>query len=447
MTTHAETTVKDNPIALIPFLVFLLFYLGLSLWSGDFYSVPMPLAFLVAGASAFLLNRPRTTLAEKVECFARGMGESNIMVMCLIFILAGAFAATAKAAGAVDATVLICRHLIPEQLILGGFFLISALISLAIGTSCGTIAAVLPIAVGLVEPMQLSPALMAGAVIGGAMFGDNLSMISDTTIAATRTQGVAMRDKFLVNLKMVLPVALIALMLYTVLGLRSATGDTWTTLPTVSGWELLFTVPYLLILLGAMCGMNVMLLLFSGTVLSIAVGCLSGKLTFWAALASGGSGIQAMSETLIVALLAGGLLHMIRHNGGIDFLLTHIERRIRAQWQCEFGVMLLVGCVNLFTANNTVAIVVSGPIARLLATRYACDPRRIAGILDTASCAVQGIIPYGAQLLIAIGILKNAGIPLHALELIGALYYPFLLGIALVGSISLHGMRLRKFAR
>lgn len=433
-----ETAPKGHAIALLPFAIFLLFYLGLSLWSGDFYSIPMPLAFLVAGASAFCLNRPRRTLTEKMECFAKGMGESNIMIMCLIFILAGAFAATAKAAGAVDATVLICRHLIPNQLILCGFFLISCLISVAIGTSCGTIAAVMPIAVGLVEPMNISPTLMAGAVIGGAMFGDNLSMISDTTIAATRTQGVAMRDKFFANLKMVLPAAILAIVIYTSIGILQGVSDAAEALPSITAWDLLFTVPYALILFGAIMGMNVIALLFSGTVLSITVGCLSSKLTFLTALSSGGAGIQAMSETLIVALLAGGLLHTIRQNGGIDFLLSQIERLVHSSKQCEFGIMMLVSCVNLFTANNTVAIVISGPIARMLSQKYGCEPKRIAGILDTASCAVQGIIPYGAQLLIAIGILKNAGISVHSLDLIGALYYPFLIGIALIIAILLH---------
>ena len=198
MTSPISSTLRPSAYALLPFLVFVVFYVGLSLWSGDFYSIPMPTAFLVASATAFLMNR-KATLAEKTETFAKGMGEPNIMIMCLIFILAGSFAATAKAAGAVDATVLICRHLIPDQLLIAGFFLISCLISLAIGTSCGTIAAVMPIAAGLVQAMDLDICLMAGAVIGGAMFGDNMSMISDTTIAATRTQNVAMRDKFIMT--------------------------------------------------------------------------------------------------------------------------------------------------------------------------------------------------------------------------------------------------------
>lgn len=435
MTSPISSTPRPSAYALLPFLVFVVFYLGLSLWSGDFYSIPMPTAFLVASATAFLMNR-KVTLAEKTETFAKGMGEPNIMIMCLIFILAGSFAATAKAAGAVDATVLICRHLIPDQLLIAGFFLISCLISLAIGTSCGTIAAVMPIAAGLVQAMDLDICLMAGAVIGGAMFGDNMSMISDTTIAATRTQNVAMRDKFIMNLKMVLPTACLTLLIYLF------TGQNATPPPpaaTITLRDIAATLPYLLILGGAIAGMNVMALLFFGTVISIAIGCIAGQHPFLQMLTEGGKGIQSMSETLMVAILAGGLLHMIRHNGGIAFLMEKIERLINSNRKCELGIMALVSCVNLFTANNTVAIVVSGPIAKDLSNKYNCDPRRIASILDAASCAIQGIIPYGAQILIAVGILKNAGISMGALDLLGALYYPLLLGAALILSILLHG--------
>ena len=432
MTT--PTTIRPNIRSLIPFLVFLVFYLGLSIWSGDFYSIPMPTAFLVASAAAFALNR-KQSLAEKTDIFAKGMGETNIMLMCLIFILAGSFAATAKAAGAVDATVLICRHLIPDQLLVAGFFLISCLISLAIGTSCGTIAAVMPIAAGLVQAMNLDICLMTGAVIGGAMFGDNMSMISDTTIAATRTQGVAMRDKFIMNLKMVLPAAAITLVIYLFTGQNDATLAPAT---AITFRDIVATLPYLLILAGAIAGLNVLLLLFIGTVLSIATGCLANDMTIFQMLTEGGKGIQSMSETLMVAILAGGLLHTIRHNGGIAYLMEKIERLINSERKCELGIMALVSCVNLFTANNTVAIVISGPIAKDLSHKYGCDSRRVASILDAASCAIQGLIPYGAQLLIAVGILKNTGLATSALDLLGTLYYPILLGITLLISIALH---------
>lgn len=439
MTSSTPTPQAPHPNAraLLPFLVFLVFYLGLSLWSGDFYSIPMPIAFLVASASAFLLNR-KQTLAVKTDVFSKGMGETNIMLMCLIFILAGSFAATAKAAGAVDATVLICRHLIPDQLIIAGFFLISCLISLAIGTSCGTIAAVMPIAAGLIQTMNLDLCLMAGAVIGGAMFGDNMSMISDTTIAATRTQAVAMRDKFIMNLKMVLPAAAITLIIYLIAG-QNETPPPPAAAITLK--DCISTLPYLVILGGAIAGVNVMALLFFGTLFSIAIGFFTTPITFVQFLNEGGKGVLSMSETLIVALLAGGLLHMIRHNGGITYLLEKIERLINSERKCELGIMAIVSCVNLFTANNTVAIVISGPIAKDLSNKYNCDPRRVASILDAASCAIQGLIPYGAQILIAVGILKNLGLPIGALDLLGALYYPILLGFTLITATLLHRRR------
>ncbi|MBR2363872.1 MAG: Na+/H+ antiporter NhaC family protein [Lentisphaeria bacterium] len=433
VTDRQENACPASFLALVPFLVFLLFYLGLSIWAKDFYKVPMPVAFLVASASAFLLNK-KNTLAEKMEIYAKGMGENNIMIMCLIFILAGAFAATAKAAGAVDATVLISRHFIPDALILPELFCLACFISLAIGTSCGTIAALTPIAAGMITSMGLSPALALGAVIGGAMFGDNMSMISDTTIAATRTQGVAMRDKFIMNFKMILPAAVLTVLIYL---FTKTPATVHTVLPPLSWKHFLATTPYLLILAGALAGLNVMMLLFLGTVFAALFGICCTTLTFWDALGNMGKGSLGMAETLIVAILAGGLLGMIRYNGGIRFLLEKIQLAVKGKYGCEAGVMFLVGLVNLFTANNTVAIVIAGPVAKDLSEKYKCDPRRIASILDTASCAVQGLIPYGAQILIAMGIASGSGIKISSLALVGSLYYPFLLGAALLISIFL----------
>ena len=419
--------------ALVPFIVFMVFYLGLSVWAKDFYFVPMPVAFVVASATAFLLNR-KQKFDEKVEIYAKGMGETNIMIMCLIFILAGAFSTVAKAMGAVDATVLIARHLIPSQFILAGFFLISCFISLAIGTSCGTIAALTPIAVGLIKAVGMPPSLMLGAVIGGAMFGDNMSMISDTTIAATRTQNVAMRDKFITNFKMILPAAVLTVILYYFAGRNFAAGDK---LDTVTLKHIFAVVPYIFILAGALLGMNVMALLFCGMIMAGAVGILNDSLTFKMTLTEVGRGALGMSETLIVAILAGGLLALIRYNGGISYLIGKIEKMIKSTKGCEAGIALLVAAVNLFTANNTVAIVVAGPIAKMLSDKYNCDGKRIAGILDTASCAVQGLIPYGAQILIAVGIANGAGIEVPAFGLTAALYYPMLLAISLAAAIAI----------
>lgn len=429
----SATERKGSFSALIPFLVFLVFYLGISLWTGSFYAIPMPVAFLAACGTAFLMNR-KESLNSKMELFAKGMGENNIMIMCMIFILAGAFASVAKAMGAVDATVLICRHGIPPHMLPGGFFLISCLISLAVGTSCGTIAAVMPIAISLIQTLGISPFLMTGAVIGGAMFGDNMSMISDTTIAATRTQNVSMRDKFLMNLKMIFPAALFSLFLYYILG-RSSTAAALPLTEKIAFKHIFMVLPYLAVLAGAVFSINVLVLLFSGIVLAVATGCFAGTLTFTQSLMEMGKGIAGMSETLIVALLAGGLLQIIRHNGGIDYLLDKICKSIRGRRSCETGILLLVGMVNLFTANNTVAIVIAGPIAKLLSEKYSCDPRRVASILDTGSCVVQGLLPYGAQILIAVGIAKVAHLELPAGKLIFSLYYPVILGFCLLLSI------------
>ena len=431
--TNSETIRDREPRrkALLPFGVFMIFYLGLSIWSGDFYRVSMPVAFLIASATAMFLDR-KLSLTKKVDLYARGMGDSNIMIMCLIFTLAGAFAATAKGMGAVDSAVVIARCLVPENLLLLGMFLVSCFISLAVGTSCGTIAAIAPIAVELVSPAENSPALMLGAVIGGAMFGDNMSMISDTTIAATRTQNVAMREKFITNFKIVLPAAIAAVVIYLVAG-HGNVGIFQT--ETVHFEDFFKVTPYLMILIFALCGMNVMALLFFGTVLAAIIGILTHSFDFWGALDLCGEGTLSMSETLIVAILSGGLLGMIRHNGGIDYILNKINRGVSSQKGCEFGVFLLVAIVNLFTANNTVAIVIAGPIARELSQKFNCEARRIASILDTASCAVQGLIPYGAQLLIAIGIAQTMKVPMSSLELVSKLHYPQLVGVALLVSI------------
>ena len=317
----------------------------------------------------------------------------------------------------------------------------SCFISLAIGTSCGTIAALTPIAAGLVGSMNISPAMMIGAVIGGAMFGDNMSMISDTTIAATRTQNVAMRDKFFMNLKMVLPAAILTVLLYCIAGRDCGGGGTAAT----PEWKhMVLVVPYISILAGALLGMNVMGLLFLGTVMAIIIGTFSGTMTFQSSLADVGKGTLGMAETLIVAILAGGLFSVIRHNGGINYLLKKIEKMISGRKGCESGIALLVGMINLFTANNTVAIVIAGPIAKMLSDKYSCDPKRIASILDTMSCVIQGLIPYGAQILIAIGIAKGMGLEIPSLQLISTLFYPMLLAGTLFLSIFCHGFSIRK---
>ncbi len=423
-------TVRPSALALVPFLVFAVFYVGLSVWANDFYKVPMTIAFLIASATALVFNR-RMTLEKKVDVYAAGMGETNIMMMCLIFILAGAFASVAKGSGAVDAAVTIAQSLIPARLMVAGVFLISCLISLAIGTSCGTIAAVSPIALGFATPLNLSPALLLGAVVGGSMFGDNLSMISDTTIAATRTQGVRMKDKFLTNSLVASPAALVALFVYAVVGASAGSVET----PAVTWHHFVLVLPYVLILVLALVGLNVMLLLFAGTLLAAVIGTVLGKFDTFGALDLLGKGTLGMSETLIVAILAGGLFKTVQANGGILWLTEKIATLVSGPRSCELGMGLLVGLVNVFTANNTVAIVIAGPIAKTCSDRFKADPIRMASILDTASCIVQGIIPYGAQILIAIGVAKSLEAAVGSFDLIKCLYYQPLLAVAVVLSL------------
>jgi len=433
--------VRPNGYALIPFAVFAVFYVGLSLWAArlgfemPWYKVSMPVSFLVASASSLAIGRRR--LDEKVETYARGMGEPDIMVMCLVFVLAGAFAAIAKGAGAVDAAVAVAQALVHPKLMVAGVFLVSCLISLAIGTSCGTIAAVTPVALGFAGPLALDPALLTGSVVGGAMFGDNLSMISDTTIAAARTQGVRMRDKFLANGFVAAPAALAALVLYAVGG--SAAGAVEA--PAVTWQHVVLVLPYALVLVLALAGLNVMALLFSGTLLASLIGGALGRFAFFDAMDLLGKGTVGMGETLIVALLAGGLFRSVQANGGVRWLTDRIARAIRGPRSCEFGVALLVSAVNCFTANNTVAIVVAGPIAKACASKFGASPVRVASVLDMASCVVQGLLPYGAQVLIAMGVAKGLGAGVDSLSLLKCLYYQPLLALAVLASMAFPGLR------
>ena len=444
---NKNKSIRPNSLALVPFAVFAAFYVGLSLYASHlgfempWYKVSMPVAFLVASAVSLLIGR--RGLDEKVEIYARGMGEPNIMIMCLIFILAGAFATIAKGSGAVDAAVAIAQSLVPAKLMVAGVFLVSCLISLAIGTSCGTIAAVAPIALGFAEPLQLNPALLTGAVVGGSMFGDNLSMISDTTIAASRTQGVTMKDKFLANGLIAAPAALVALFLYAISGSAAGAVDA----PAVTWQHIVLVVPYVFVLILALCGFNVMALLFSGTVLSAAIGAALGRFAFFGTAENAGimdllgKGTLGMGETLIVALLAGGLFKSVQSNGGILWLTDRIAKVIRGRRTCEIGIFLLIAAVNCFTANNTVAIVIAGPIAKECADKFGADHVRIASILDTVSCVVQGLIPYGAQILIAMGVAKGLDMSIDSLALLKCLYYQPLLAFAVIASIILAGRR------
>ena len=420
---------RPNWRALIPFIVFVVFYVGLSIWAKDFYKIPMPVAFIVASATAMLSNR-KMTLQRKMDVYAAGMGNVDIMTMCLIFILAGVFAKVAKEMGAVEATVNLALNFIPVRLLICGMFLVACFISLSVGTSVGTVVALAPIAGGISQSCNISIGVILGAVVGGAMFGDNLSMISDTTIAATRTQNVALNQEFYANLKIVVPAALFTMALYL---LFASSENVTPEVKAITGKDVVRIMPYLAVLILALCGMNVMALLLFGAIFAGCIGLSIKSFDFFGFLKGAGDGALSMSETLIVALLSGGLLKVIRQNGGIGYLMQVIERHIQGRRGGEFGIALLVAAVNVFTANNTVAIVIAGPIAKEISDRYGIAPARSASILDATSCVIQGIIPYGAQILVAVSL---AGVTVSALQLLSYLWYPYMLGLFLILAIA-----------
>lgn len=412
-----------NVWALLPLGVFLLSYLVVSCLAGDFYKMPITVAFVISSAVAILISKGGE-LNNRIEQFCKGAANSNIMLMVIIFILAGAFAQTAKEMGAVDATVNLTMSLLPGNLLAAGVFIAACFISISVGTSVGTIVALAPVAVGIAEKAGMPDALMLGVVVSGAMFGDNLSFISDTTIVATRTQGCQMTDKFKVNFRIALPIAILTAFLYVVLGL----GVNESYQPESIEW--VKVLPYLVVLISAIAGMNVMLVLFLGIILSGITGLMTGTFDIWTWNAAMGSGIIGMGELIIVTLLAGGMLEMIRYNGGIEWIIQKLTTRINTQRGAEASIAGLVSFANLCTANNTIALIMSGPIAKDIADRFHIDSRRSASLLDIFSCSVQGIIPYGAQILIASG-LGNVS----PLEIMQYLYYPYLLGLGAIFAI------------
>ena len=418
--------------AIIPFLVFVLFYFGFSLWTKDFSKVPMTVAFIISSATALILNH-KEKLSKKIELFALGMGNKDIMIMCLIFILAGAFTATAKAVGGVEAAVMIAQHFIPAQFMVLGLFVISALISLAIGTSCGTIAAIVPIAVTISQTLGFNPAILLGATVGGAMFGDNMSLISDTKIAASRTQNVEMRDEMFYNLKIITIPAIICLTLYALPLFTNSAGINLET-TTISIDSFIKVTPYILLLILGISGINVMFLLLFGIILNTIIGISYGLFDIFTAFSYIGDGTTSMANTLIVAMLAGGLLLLVRYNGGITYIIRSTEKWIKNQKTCEIGICFLVGIINLFTANNTVAIITSGSIVKELAQKYDLKPERAASLMDTTSCCVQGMIPYGAQILIATAL--SASVGMTSFAILKGLFYPALMLFGLIFSIS-----------
>lgn len=416
--------------AIIPFIVFVLFYFGFSLWTRDFSRVPMTVAFIISSATALILNH-KEKLSKKIELFALGMGNKDIMIMCLIFIMAGAFTASAKAVGGVEAAVAIAQHFIPAQFMVLGLFVISALISLSIGTSCGTIAAIVPIAVSISQSFGINPSFVLGATVGGAMFGDNMSLISDTKIAASRTQNVKIRDEMFYNLKIITVPAILCLILYAMPIFASTSTGLETTTLNLDNY--IKVTPYILLLILGVSGVNVMFLLLFGTILNTIIGISYGMFNIFDAFTYIGDGTISMATTLIVAMLAGGLLLLVRYNGGITYIINETGRWIKSKKSCEVGICFLVGIINLFTANNTVAIITSGSIARELAEKYKVNPTRTASLLDTTSCVVQGMIPYGAQILIATSLAASIGA--SSFTILKGMFYPVLMGIGLLVSV------------
>jgi len=418
---------KGNPTALLPLVVFLALFLGSGIYFNmqgvdmAFYQLPAPVAAIVGIILAFVMGKG--SIDEKMDTFVSGVGDSNIIIMCMIYLLAGGFSAVASAMGGVDSTVNFGLSIIPPSLILPGIFIIACFVSTSMGTSMGTISAVAPIAVEMAIKAQLPVAVAVGAVVGGAMFGDNLSMISDTTIAATRTQGCEMRDKFIMNFKIALPAAILTIIIMIISGVSGQ-------IPDDLGYSVIKIVPYIAVLVLALLGINVFLVLIIGIVLGGVIGLLDGSFTLIAFTQTIYDGFTSMQEIFILSLLVGGLAALISKEGGVDYLLNTITSRIKSVRGAEAGISALVSVADICTANNTVAIVITGPMAKQIADENGVDPRRSASLLDIFSCIWQGIIPYGAQLLLA-GQLSQ----LSPIEIMPSLSYPYLLAIVAILAI------------
>ena len=408
---------KQKWFALTPLAVFLIVYLVSSLVARDFYKIPIASAFTIASVYAIAVCL-KGKIEKRISVFSQGAGDKNVLLMIWIFILAGAFATTAKEIGAIEATVNITLQLLPGKLLFAGLFLASCFISMAVGTSVGTIVALVPVATGIAEETGISAAFITGIVVGGSFFGDNLSFISDTTIAATRTQGCSMADKFKANILIAAPAAIIIAIIYIVLGLKVEFT------PAAQQINIAMLVPYLLVIGLAIASVNVMLVLTAGILANAVIGFIIGKVSWVSWLGHIGTGIAGMGDLIIVTMLAGGMLEVIRSAGGLEYLIEKMTSRINGKRGAELSIAALVSLANLCTANNTIAIITTGGIAKDIANKYSLDPRKCASILDTFSCFVQGMIPYGAQILMASGL---AGI--STMSILQHLYYPFALGL------------------
>lgn len=413
-----EKEKKGRAIALLPIGVFLIIFLGAGIVFKDFYAMPAIVAFLIALFVAFLQNK-ELSFNKKIEVIAEGVGEENIITMSLIFLCAGGFSGAVTAAGGVDSTVNLGLSLIPAHFAVAGLFLIGCFISVSMGTSMGTIAALAPIAVGISEKTGFALSICIGAVVCGAMFGDNLSMISDTTIAAVKTQGCEMKDKFKANFFIVLPAAIITVLIFW-FATRNMNFQLEENL-SYSLWEVL---PYMVVLIGALIGINVFVVLISGIVISLIVGVSMGHIALSEMFQVVGNGVTSMYDITVISIIVACIVSLVKEHGGIQFILNLIKSKINGRRGAEFGIALLALFVDACTANNTVAIVMTGPIAKEISEEFDVDPRRSASLLDMFTSVGQGIIPYGAQLLSAATLTG-----LTPLQIIPNLYYPLLMGV------------------
>lgn len=418
---------KGKVSALLPLAVFLIVYAGTSIIAKDFYAVSVIVPFLISAIVALSMNKKRK-FEDKIQDFCKGSGNPNVILMIFIFVLAGAFAQVAKAMGAVDSTVNFGLSILPTSILVPGVFIIASFIALSVGTSMGTIVALVPIAVGISEKTGIAVAIVVGAVVSGAMFGDNLSMISDTTIAATRTQGCEMKDKFKMNFKIVLPAAIVTAIIFMILTKGTA-------IQTLGDYEYSFIkiLPYIAVLISALMGINVIFILIGGIVFAGVIGLLYGSFDIIGLFTNISAGIQGMSELIIISLLIAGTIELIKNNGGIEYILNKGMKNFKSKRGAELGIATLVSLVDICTANNTIAIVTVGPIAKDISDEFELEPRRVAGIMDMFSCVFQGLIPYGAQLISASGLAM-----ISPFAIIRYSVYPYLMGICALVSIYLY---------
>lgn len=420
-------------LALSPLIFFLCLYLVTSMVIGDFYKVPITVAFLLSSIYAIAIYRGGK-MRQRIDAFSAGAADSNIMLMIWIFVLAGAFAHSAKEAGCIDSTVNMVLQWLPGRLLPAGLFLGACFISLSVGTSVGTVVALVPVAAGIADVSGMNLPYAVAIVVGGAFFGDNLSFISDTTIAATRTQGCRMQDKFWANLRIVSPAAVIVLALYLVLGLEDNVG-----MIEVGDVQYVKVLPYIVVLVSALAGINVSVVLVLGIIMVLVVDLVCGSVDVFGWFGAMGDGIAGMGDLIIVTLLAGGMLELIRRQGGIAYLLQALTSRVTGRRGAALSIAALVSVANICTANNTIAIITVGGLSADISRRFGLDPRRVASLLDTFSCVVQGVLPYGAQMLMAASLSA-----LSPLEIIGYLYYPMVLAACALLGIAIKPSRKSK---